>query len=78
MLVLKHILNLKEGVWIGMTEKVFLRIVDDYLLEYDGDFFNMHKPSDIRVLVYILNRDNGFSDQECEYNEQMRSLRNLR
>ena len=62
-----------------MTEKkVFLRIVDDYLLEYDGDFFNMHKPSDIRVLVYILNRDNGFSDQECEYNEQMRSLRNLR
>lgn len=38
----------------------------------------MHKPSDIRVLVYILNRDNGFSDQECEYNEQMRSLRNLR
>lgn len=48
-----------------MTEKVFLRIVSDYLLEYDGDFFNMHKPSDIRVLVYILNRDNGFSEQEC-------------
>lgn len=48
-----------------MTEKVFLRVVDDYLLEYDGDFFNMHKPSDIRSLVYVLNHDNGFSEQQC-------------
>lgn len=51
--------------WIGMTEKVFLRIVDDYLLEYDGEYFNMHKPSDIRSLVYVLNHDNGFSEQQC-------------
>lgn len=53
-----------------MTEKIFLKIVDDYLLEYDGDCFDMHKPSDIRSLVYLFNRCNGFSELQCEYNDE--------
>ena len=53
-----------------MTEKIFLKIVDDYLLEYDRDCFDMHKPADIRSLVYLFNRSNGFSELQCEYNDE--------
>jgi len=51
-----------------MTEKHFLNIIDDYLIEYDGDYFDLHKPSDIRSLVYLMNRLQGFSELQCEYN----------
>ena len=37
-----------------MTEKRF-SVVDDYLIGYDGDYFNLHKPSDIRSLVKVIN-----------------------
>ena len=51
-----------------MSEKPFLKIFDDFLIVYDGDCYNLHKPSDIRSLVYNLNRDNGFDELQCEYN----------
>jgi hypothetical protein len=29
----------------------------------------MHKPSDIRALVYLLNKKQGFTELQCEYND---------
>lgn len=53
------------------NEKIpFLNIVDDYLIEYDGDYFNLHKPSDIRSLCYLMNRLHGYSELQCEYNNE--------
>lgn len=37
-----------------MTTKRF-SVVDDYLIGYDGDYFNLHKPSDVRSLVKVIN-----------------------
>ena len=37
-----------------MTEKQF-KVVDNYLVSYDGDYFDLHKPSDIRSLVTVAN-----------------------
>ena len=42
------------------NEKHFFKIIDDYYIQYDGDIFDLHKPSDIRSLIYILNRKQGF------------------
>ena len=53
-----------------MTEKHFFKIIDDYYIVYDGDTFSMHKPSDIRSLCYIMNRLQGFSELQCEYNDE--------
>lgn len=51
-------------------QKPFLKIIDDYFIKYeDGEFFNLHKPSDIRSLMYILNREHGYSELQCEYND---------
>ena len=50
-----------------MTEKHFFKIVNDYYISYDGDIFDLHKPSDIRSLCYIMNRLQGFTELECEY-----------
>ena len=51
-------------------QKPFLKIIDDYFIQYeDGELFNLHKPSDIRSLMYILNRENGYGELECEYND---------
>ena len=36
-------------------DKHFFKIVDDYLIEYDGDYFDLHKPSDIRSLIINVN-----------------------
>jgi len=54
-----------------MTEKEFLKIIDDYYIQLgdDGQLFDLHKPSDIRSLIYILNRKQGFSELQCEYND---------
>lgn len=53
-----------------MSERIpFLNIVDAYLLEYDGDYFDLHKPSDIRSLCYLMNRLHGYSELQCEYND---------
>ncbi len=49
-------------------EKHFFKIIDDYYIKYDGDYFDLHKPSDIRSLCYIINRLQGFDELECEYN----------
>lgn len=54
---------------LEIFEKPFLKIVDDYLIEYDGDYFDLHKPADIRSLMYIINRSNGFTVLQCEYND---------
>lgn len=61
---------LMKSFFDKMSEKAFLKIVNDYLLEYDKDIFDMHKPSDIRSLVYLFNRINGFSELQCEYNDE--------
>lgn len=55
-----------------MTDKPFLKIHNDYFIQYgdDGELFSMHKPSDIRSLIYILNRENGYSELQCEYNDK--------
>ena len=54
-----------------MSEKPFLKIIDDYYIKYgdDGVLFDLHKPSDIRSLIRLINRDNGFSELQCEYND---------
>ena len=52
-----------------MTEKRFT-LVDDYLIEYDGDYFDLHKPSDIRSLVNIIKYITDENEQlkhECNY-----------
>ena len=55
-----------------MTDKKpFLKIIDDYYIKYgnEGQLFDLHKPADIRRLIRLLNRDNGFSELQCEYND---------
>ena len=55
-----------------MTEKPpFLKISEnnDYLIGYDGDYFDLHKPSDIRCLCKVLNRLHGYDELQCEYND---------
>ena len=53
--------RLLEAQAIG---KPFLKIVDDYFIKYGDDetLFNLHKPSDIRSLIYNINRVNGYSN----------------
>ncbi len=53
-------------------QKPFLKIHDDYFIQYgdDKELFNLHKPSDIRSLFYLINRENGYGELECEYNEE--------
>lgn len=46
----------------------FLKIKNDFFIKYQGEIFSLHKPSDIRSLVYLLNREKGFSELQCEYN----------
>lgn len=59
-----------------MTEKEFLKIINDYYIQLgdDGQLFDLHKPSDIRSLIYILNRKQGFSELQCEYNDLNKEL----
>lgn len=38
------------------TNEVMFEVVEDYLVGYDGDYFNLHKPADIRSMVRIMNR----------------------
>ena len=53
-----------------MSEKPFLKIVNDFYIQYgdESQLFDLHKSSDIRSLIYVLNRDNGFNELKCEYN----------
>ena len=44
-----------------MTDKRF-ELVDDYTISYDGDYFDLHKPSDIRRLVTVI----GYVTEENE------------
>ena len=69
---LKHSLLHDECLELEKNpEKAFLKIIDDYYIKYgdDGVLFNLHKPSDIRSLVYLVNRANGYSELQCEYND---------
>ena len=52
-------------------QKPFLKIHNDYFIQYgdDGELFSLHKPSDIRSLMYLLNRENGYSELQCQYND---------
>ena len=52
-------------------QKPFLKIYNDYFIKYgdEGDLFSMHKPSDIRSLCYLINRDHGYSELQSEYND---------
>lgn len=52
-------------------QKPFLKIHNDYFIQYgdEGELFSLHKPSDIRSLMYLLNRENGYSELQCEYND---------
>ena len=52
-----------------MTEHKF-EVVDDYTVKYDGDYFDLHKPSDIRSLVTVAN-------YIVTENEQLREENNL-
>jgi len=51
-------------------QKPFLKIHNDYFIQYgdDRELFNLHKPSDIRCLCHLINRENGYDELECEYN----------
>lgn len=53
-----------------MSEKPFLKIVNDFYIQYgdESQLFDLHKPSDIRSLIYVLNRENSFDELQCEYN----------
>ena len=51
-----------------MTEKRF-KLVDDYLIGCDGDYFDLHKPSDIRSLVIVIK-------YVTDENEQLKQLLN--
>jgi hypothetical protein len=53
-------------------QKRFLKIHDDYYIQYgdDKELFDLHKPADIRSLCIILNREHGFSELQCEYNDE--------
>ena len=51
-------------------QKPFIKILDDYMIEYDGSCFSMHRPSDIRSFVYLMNRNNNFDELQCEYNDE--------
>ena len=52
-----------------MTEKRF-SLIDDYKISYDGDVFDLHKPSNIRSLVTVL----GYVTNE---NEQLKQENRL-
>jgi hypothetical protein len=53
------------------AKREFIKIIDDYYIKLgdDGQLFSMHKPSDIRALVYLLNKKQGFTELQCEYND---------
>ena len=54
-----------------MNEKPsFLEIINDFSIKYNDEIFNLHKPSDIRNLIYLINREHGYSELQCEYNKR--------
>ena len=62
----------QQGIKDEKQQKRFLKIHDDYYIQYgdDKELFNLHKPADIRSLCIILNREHGFSELQCEYNDK--------
>jgi hypothetical protein len=59
---------IKKERQLSLDKYNFLKIKDDFYIQYEGEIFDLHKPSDIRSLCYLLNREKGFSELECEYN----------
>ena len=64
-----------------MTEHKF-EVVDDYIVKYDGDYFDLHKPSNIRSLVTVANYvvtenerlKHQLAQQEMEYATDLNRL----
>lgn len=55
-----------------MTAKRFI-LVDDYKIGYDGDIFDLHKPSNIRSLVNVI----GYvTDENEQLKTQLRDYHN--
>ena len=58
-------------------DKPFLKIVDDgdfsdgYFIQYGDEkiLFNLHKQKDVRSLIFLINKMNGFTELQCEYND---------
>lgn len=67
--ILEQIIN---ELRINTNKKPFLKIIDDYYIKVGDDcqLIDLHKPSDIRSLIYIINREMGFTETECENNER--------
>ena len=64
----------------GRTNERF-KLVDDYLIEYDGDYFDLHTPSDIRSLVtvikYVTDENEQLKDRIDFYNISLKKLQDL-
>ena len=62
-----------DNILKEISNKPFLKIIDDYFIKYgdEGELFSMHKPSDIRSLMHILNRERGYDELTCEYNGEL-------
>jgi phosphoglycolate phosphatase-like HAD superfamily hydrolase len=62
----------QQGIKDEKQQKRFLKIHDDYYIQYgdDKELFDLHKPADIRSLCIIINREHGFSELQCEYNDK--------
>lgn len=60
-----------------MTAKRFT-LVDDYLIEYDGDYFDLHKPSDIRSLIttigYVTDENEQLKDSLMSWSKSYKRL----
>ena len=54
----------------GRTNERFT-LVDDYLIEYDGDYFDLHKPSDIRSLVTIIKYVTDENEQLKQFQDRV-------
>ena len=57
-----------------MTAKRFT-LIDDYTIQYDGDYFDLHKPSDIRSLVTVIGYVLNELHKEREYWKQQAEIR---
>ena len=58
----------------GRTNERF-KLADDYLIEYDGDYFDLHKPSDIRSLVTVIKY---VTDENEQLKEQLKELQDFK
>ena len=53
-----------------MNRIPFLEVQNDYYVKYGDDYFDLHKSKDIRCLMFLLNKEHGYTELECEYNKE--------